>query len=97
MATERTVVRIKILGMEYRIEGEGDPEHTRRVAQYVDNKMREVMGNLPTQSIQNITIIAAMEMADELLREKQEKEMMLAEVNDRMMRLLESLDRSLLP
>jgi cell division protein ZapA len=97
MATERTVVRVKILGMEYRIEGESDPEHTRQVAQYVDDKMREVMGNLPTQSIQNITIIAAMEMADELLRMRQEKEMIRAEINNRTMRLLESIDRALLP
>ncbi|MBI4529977.1 MAG: cell division protein ZapA [Candidatus Latescibacteria bacterium] len=90
---ETTVIPVKILGMEYMIEAETDPEYTKQVARYVDSKMREVMGNLPTQSIQNITIIAAMEMANELLRERREKE----EINERMEQLVESLNKVILP
>jgi cell division protein ZapA len=93
MATETTVIPVKILGIEYMIEAEADPEHTKQVARYVDSKMREVMGSLPTQSVQNITILAAMEMANDLLRERREKE----EITERMERLVELLNKVTLP
>lgn len=91
MANETRVVRVSILGVEYSIEGDADPDHTREVARYVDGKMREVMALLPTQPLQNVAILASMEIADELLRARRNHEETAASVDERIARMVDSL------
>lgn len=63
---EENVVSIHILGSEYKIRGDSDPEHIMKVASFVDSKMRELEGKgvLP----EKIAILAALNIADEYLK-----------------------------
>ncbi len=57
---------VKILGKEYRIKTDADPEHIERVAAYVDQVMRDVQRNTP--DTQNAAVLAALNIASELMR-----------------------------
>lgn len=60
------IVNINILGSEYKIRGDSDPEHIRNVASFVDLKMRELEGK--GVSPEKIAILAALNIADEYLK-----------------------------
>ena len=57
---------VKILGREYRIRSDADPEHIERVAAYVDQVMHDVQRNTP--DTQNAAVLAALNIASELMR-----------------------------
>ena len=74
MCPEGTVLKVNIYGTEYPIRGEVDVEYIRRVADYVDRKMREVDQNTAAKSSLKVAILAALNIADELFRERGEKD-----------------------
>ncbi len=95
MRDEGKATRVSIFGGEYSIRGEADPDHIRKVATYVDGKMREIDGELRVPSISKVAILASLNIADELFKEKLEKERVVAKIEKRAARLLAELDRSL--
>ena len=73
MCPEGTILKVNIYGTEYPIRGDVDIEYIRRVAEYVDRKMREVDQNTTAKSSLKVAILAALNIADELFRERDEK------------------------
>jgi cell division protein ZapA len=73
MSSEGTVLKVNIYGTEYPIKGEVDVEYIRHVAEYVDRKMREVDQTTAAKSSLKVAILAALNIADELFREREEK------------------------
>lgn len=63
---DENIVSINILGNEYKIKGDSDPEHIKKVASFVDLKMRELEGK--GVSPKKIAILAALNIADEYLK-----------------------------
>jgi cell division protein ZapA (FtsZ GTPase activity inhibitor) len=66
MSARSTV--IKILEREYRVRTDADPEHLEAVAAYVDGVLREVRRSTP--DTQDASVLAALNIASELLRQK---------------------------
>ncbi len=95
MRDEGKATRVNIFGGEYSIRGEADPEYIRKVATYVDGKMREIDGELRVPSVSKVAILASLNIADELFKEKREKEQVVSEIEQRAARLLSVLDHSL--
>jgi cell division protein ZapA len=94
MSREKGSVTVEIFGQEYKIKGDTDPAHMAEIAQYVDNKMREASQGAPVGSLARIGILAALNIADELFRERAEKLRMhesIESVTDRMRRKLEEI------
>ncbi len=56
---------IKVMGHEYRVRSDSDPEHLQQVARYVDEVLREVSQS--TADTQNAAVLAALNLASELL------------------------------
>jgi cell division protein ZapA len=73
MPSEGAVLKVNIYGTEYPIKGEVDVEYIRQVAEYVDRKMREVDQTTTAKSSLKVAILAALNIADELFRERDEK------------------------
>ncbi len=73
MFGDSNVVKVTIFGSEYAIRGDTDAEYIRRVAQYVDAKMKEVDESTSVKSSLKVAILAALNIADELFRERAEK------------------------
>ena len=72
MSAKKTVVKVSIVGDEYAIRSDASPEHTRAVAEYVDRAIRAVMnGSGLVSERHKAAILAALEITDELFRERE--------------------------
>ena len=69
--SDQPVVHVHIFGTEYGIASKADPEHIREVARYVDKTMREIANSLSLRSVAKIAVLTAVNLADELCKEKQ--------------------------
>lgn len=67
-------VKVQIFGHEYIIKADNEDSHIRRVADFVDGKMKEVSVSTNTKSVTNIAILAALNIADEYIRIKEVEE-----------------------
>lgn len=63
-----TSIDVEIFGAVYHVRGEQDPDYLRRLAEVVDGKMREISHHLPVVDSGKIAILAALNLADELLQ-----------------------------
>jgi len=70
---QRNVVKVNIFGTEYPIKGDSDVDYIQDVASYVNNKMIEIEKSLTVKSSLKVAILAALNIADELYRERTEK------------------------
>ena len=59
---------VTIFGRTYRLRGDGDTEYLRRLAELVDEKMREVESATGTADTTKIAILASLNIADEYLK-----------------------------
>ncbi len=91
MAGEYTVLKVNIFGTEYPVRGSTDPEYILRVAQYVDRKMREVDQAAAGRPVFKVAILAALNIADELFREREERTRPIQVYEERVRRLSEEL------
>ncbi|HKO17152.1 MAG TPA: cell division protein ZapA [Gemmatimonadaceae bacterium] len=69
--TKRHSVRVTILNEEYSIRSDTPPEHTRAVAQYVDDAIRHVMNSGLVVESGRAAILAAMQIAGELFEARE--------------------------
>ena len=65
-------VRVRIAGDEYSIRGKGSPDYIRQLAQMVDKYLSPVVQQFPNLPRNRASILALMNMADELEKQKQE-------------------------
>jgi len=85
---------VTIFGSEYKIKG-ADPDYIQTVAAYVDGKMRELERRLATGTPTKIAILASLNIADELLRERAERVRLDKELVERAKALRHTLGESL--
>ena len=94
MSEDKEGVTVDIFGHEYKIRGDADPGYILEIAQYVDGKMKEVAHGAPAGSLTKIAILAALNIAEELFRERTEKQRFMQDVEtstSRMRRKLEEI------
>lgn len=72
MTTEPNTQSVTIFGSEYKIRG-ADPDYIQVVAAYVDGKMRELTQRVPGGPPDKLAILASLNIADELFREREER------------------------
>ncbi len=71
---------VKIYGEEYTMRGSASPDYMKRVAHYVDEKMRQIGQANTRLGISRIAVLTAVNLADELFllrKELQEMQMTL--------------------
>ncbi len=89
---EKSTEKVEIFGQEYRIRGVGNPQYIHKIAGYVDKKMREIAHSSGILSQTRIAILAALNIADELYQEREEREKVQGELGRQAERLGELLD-----
>lgn len=67
-------VKVDIFGHDYVLKSDSDDNHIQRVADLVDEKMKEVSATTNSKTVLNIAILAALNIADEYLKVKDERE-----------------------
>jgi cell division protein ZapA len=66
MSTKKNLVRVTILNEEYSIRSDESPDHTRAVAEYVDQAIRRVLDTGSVVETNRAAILAALQIAGEL-------------------------------
>jgi cell division protein ZapA len=88
----KNVVQVQIFGHSYTIRGEADQDYIMGVASYVDRKMREITEKLPVASLSKVAILASLNIADELFKERARNEKSQDQLDQRAARLNAVLD-----
>ena len=65
---------VYILGQKYTIKGDAPEEYIRELASFVDRKLKEVYNAAPNITPVKASILAALDIADELFRTQREQE-----------------------
>jgi cell division protein ZapA len=91
MRKER-LVEIKLFGQTYTVKTDAEEYHIQAVAQYVNEKMEEILKKTRSVSSLNVAILTALNIADDLLREKEKRRMLLHEIETKSKDLAEKID-----
>jgi cell division protein ZapA len=89
---ETNVTSVEIFGREYKIKGFADEKYIVKVAKYVDGKMKELSKNSSLSSGDRLAILAALNIADELFRGKEEASETFSLIEQKSDELIQKLD-----
>lgn len=90
---EATYARVTILGEEYRIAGEAQGASIPELAAYVDDKMNAVRRQSNSPDLKRVAVMASLNLADELFRERARAAALTAELQTRVARMDATLAR----
>jgi cell division protein ZapA len=91
MGKER-LVEIKVFGQTYTVKTDAEEGHIQEVARYVNEKMDEVLRKTRSVSTLNVAILTSLNIADDLLKEKEKRIILLKEVTMKSKDLAEKID-----
>src|SRR5512135_1919619 len=91
MGKER-LVEIKVFGQTYTVKTDAEEDYIQEVAKYVNVKMEEVLKKTKSVSTLNVAILTALNIADDLLREREKRTALLQEVEMKSKDLAEKID-----
>ena len=94
MGNER-LVEIKVLGQTYTVKTDSDENHIQEVARYVNEKIEEILRKTKSVSSLNVAILTALNIADDLLKEKEKRLALLKEVGMKSKDMVEKIDLGL--
>jgi cell division protein ZapA len=82
---------VSIFGQSYVVKGD-DPDYVRKVATYVDETMRKLLGEPDTGLTTRGAVLAAINIADEFFKHRKESEAFRREVESRSGEMIELLE-----
>ena len=88
-------IKVKILDQEYLVKSEEDREQVYRVAEYVNEKLREVKDSSEGLSEKKATILAALNIASEYFQLLKEKDDLAADIQGRTKSLIKNIDTAI--
>jgi cell division protein ZapA len=92
MEEKKQSVKVNIFGEDYPIKGDAESFYIQEVAKYVDQKMKEVSERLSNKLPLRVAVLAAMNITDELFKEREDNEKKLLNLEERSQSLAEQLD-----
>lgn len=76
-------VEVYILGQKYTIKGDSPEEHIKKLASFVNEKLQQVHSSSPNITPLKTSILAALNIADELFKVRSEQEMLAREIEEK--------------
>ena len=92
MAAEKTRIEVEILGQKHVIRSEASAEHVRALAAYVEQRVSEIRGGAVGVDPARLLALAALDIADELFRAREERTTLDEDAGARLGVLRELLD-----
>ena len=91
--TEQSRTVVKIFDHQYRIgSASADTGAIQKAAAFLDERMRQIAGKVKRRVPLEVAILAAMEIADEVLRFRNRREQLLSEADERIGRFTRKLE-----
>lgn len=104
MSEDKTQMEVTIFGQTLKLRGDADPEMTVKLAEFVDQKMREAVPStmslsnvLYNERIARVAILAALNIAEELFQLRAEKESEKNLIEEKASAMLLLLEKELQP
>lgn len=82
-------IKVNILNKEYNLKANQDEEYLKKIASYVDNKIKKIASSLPGKGVEEISILACLNIADEFYQLKGKNE----SARKRIKKLIEKIGR----
>ncbi len=95
MCSDINVLNVTIYGAEYPVRGARNKQNIQKVAEYLDNKMREVNKKMRVDSSLKVAILAALNITDELFQEREANEALKTQLEDRIKQINTLIDHKL--
>ena len=95
MADKPSLVHVEIFGQTYPVRAGTEPGYVEQLARLVDEHMKEVARSTSTVDSMRIAVLAALNLADELLRGREARTDVAHDLEDRARRLAQELDGAL--
>ena len=86
-------VRVSIAGFDFSVRTDAKPKYVRELAAHVEAQMAEAQAGGKGMSTQNLVMMAAMSITDELFQLRAEQSKLKREVRARAGRILDTLER----
>jgi len=84
--------RVTILDQEYLIKSEENEEQVHRVAEYVNEKLKEIRENAQDLSERKMAILAALNIASEFFQLLKERDVQSSDIRERARTLIYQID-----
>src|SRR5262249_31476701 len=94
-AVNSPTIKVEIYDQAYTVRSDGDPEYLKQLAEYVDQRMREISSGTLTVDSRKVAILAALYIADELHQSRKAHEQADEQLATRSVECSEMLDRLL--
>ena len=91
MKKER-LVDIKVFGQTYTVKTDAEEGHIQAVAQYVNEKIDDILKKTRSVSTLNVAILTALNVADDLLREREKRELLLKKIETKSRDLAQKIE-----
>lgn len=88
-------IRVNIFGSEYTLRADSENNYVEEIAQYVDEKMREIDRTQTLKSTTRVAILAALNVADELFQERLYRKKLLEQLDEESKKLNHNLTEAL--
>ena len=85
-------VEVEILGQKYTIRSEAAPDYVRELAAFVEQRVRQIRGDGAAQDPVKLLALAALYIADELFRQRDERALADDDTSTRLGALRQLLD-----
>lgn len=86
-------VKIEVFGQEYSIKSDnGDEDHVKRIAQYVNEKIKDILSNTEVTIRLDVAILAALDVAHDYLSLKEDHDKLIEAIESRSKKLIQYID-----
>jgi len=88
-------VEVTICDAQYTIKTDADEAYIKTIAKYLNDKIEEVQKKTKSVSTLNVVILSALNIADDLFREKGREGKYLKDIEDRSKNLIEMIEKQI--
>lgn len=88
-------IEVSIMGQKFMVRSDSGEDYVMEIAKFVDNKINEIIQSTKSVASVNVALLAAMNIADEFLKYRRDKDGRLEKVEKKIKDTIELIDLQL--
>lgn len=85
-------IEIKVMGQKFMVRSDSSEDYINAVATFVDQKIDEIVKGSKSVASLNVAILAAMNIADEFMKYKDQRDKQVSKVEEKIKNVIELID-----